>query len=100
MKVIFTGFPGTNKYPACNIRFWIVKCYLWVISLCCIVGILSNWYAYTNICMCTFQNENRASSPQQIVEKALKNSRVELNSSQQEILKRLAFNVIQETCKF
>lgn len=36
------------------------------------------------------QNDMRASSPQLIVEKALKSNRVELNSSQQEILKRFA----------
>ncbi|XP_026815312.1 osmotic avoidance abnormal protein 3 isoform X2 [Rhopalosiphum maidis] len=44
-----------------------------------------------NLAKISNQNENncRTSSPQQIVEKALKNNRVELNSSQQEILKRL-----------
>ncbi|XP_060843483.1 osmotic avoidance abnormal protein 3 isoform X2 [Rhopalosiphum padi] len=44
-----------------------------------------------NLAKISNQNENscRTSSPQQIVEKALKSNRVELNSSQQEILKRL-----------
>lgn len=41
-----------------------------------------------------FQKDSRASSPQQIVEKALKSDRVELSSSQQEILKRLDSNVV------
>lgn len=39
--------------------------------------------------VCSFQNDNRVSSPQQIVEKVLKNNRMDLNPSQQEILKRL-----------
>lgn len=43
-----------------------------------------------NIFVLIFQNTNRISSPQQIVEKALKSNRVDLNSSQQEILKRFA----------
>ncbi|XP_025408168.1 kinesin-like protein KIF17 isoform X3 [Sipha flava] len=42
-----------------------------------------------NLAKISNQNDDRASSPQQIVEKALKSNRVELNSSQQEILKRL-----------
>ncbi|XP_027853035.1 osmotic avoidance abnormal protein 3 isoform X3 [Aphis gossypii] len=44
-----------------------------------------------NLAKISNQNDNncRTSSPQQIVEKALKSNRVELNSSQQEILKRL-----------
>lgn len=42
-----------------------------------------------------FQNDNRVSSPQQIVEKALKSNRVDLNSSQQEILKRLVLRITQ-----
>lgn len=47
-------------------------------------------YKYKNVAFAYFQNDSncRTSSPQQIVEKVLKSNRMELNSSQQEILKR------------
>ncbi|XP_050432495.1 osmotic avoidance abnormal protein 3 [Adelges cooleyi] len=42
-----------------------------------------------NLAKIDFRSDNRTPSPQQIVEKALNNNKVELNATQQEIIKRL-----------